>query len=70
MQRKIATTFTVELEQLERLTEEAKRAGINRSIIVREAIERELARRSQQPAKVDGGRVEGAVAVVETARRT
>lgn len=68
MQRKIATTFTVELEQLERLTEEAKRSGINRSIIVREAIERELERR-KQPAKVDGGQVEAVVAV-GTARPT
>jgi predicted transcriptional regulator len=68
MQRKIATTFTVEFDQLERLTEEAKRSGINRSIIVREAIERELERR-KQPAQVDGGQVEAAVEV-GTARQT
>lgn len=70
MQRKITTTFTLELEQLERLADEAKRSGINRSIIVREAIERELARRNEQPAKVDGGQVVDAVVAVGTARPT
>ena len=74
MQRKIATTFTVELEQLERLTEEARRSGENRSVIVREAIERELQRRrkkNHQPAQVDGGlEVERQAVAAETAGRT
>lgn len=42
--RKIATTFTVELDQLERLTEVAARARLNRSMIVREAIDIALER--------------------------
>lgn len=70
MQRKIATTFTVELEQLERLQEEARLSGTNRSIIVREGIERELERRRRERlTKVDGGTVVDAVAA-GTARQT
>lgn len=55
MRRKIATTFTVELEQLERLTEVAARTRVNRSIIVREAIEWALKRYEQKAAKVEAG---------------
>lgn len=70
MQRKIATTFTVELNQLDRLAEEARVSGTNRSVIVREGIERELARRKRERlAKVDGGQVVDEVAV-GTARST
>ena len=53
MRRKIATTFTVELEQLERLTEVAARTRVNRSIIVREAIDWALARYEKKAAKVE-----------------
>lgn len=71
MQRKIATTFTVELDQLDRLAEEARVSGTNRSVIVREGIERELERRQKERlAKVDGGPVEDAVVAVGTARST
>lgn len=42
MRRKIPTTFTVELEQLERLARVAYRSKLNRSSIVREALEKEL----------------------------
>jgi len=53
MRRKIATTFTVELEQLERLTEVAARTRVNRSIIVREAIDWALKRYEEKAAKVE-----------------
>jgi predicted transcriptional regulator len=44
MRRKIPTTFTVELDQLERLLQISARTRINRSLIVRDALERELRR--------------------------
>lgn len=73
MPRKIPTTFTVELDQLERLTEVAARTRINRSIIVREGIELALARyaRAEQASqKVSGERVRrGGGAVGALARR-
>lgn len=69
MQRKIATTFTVELDQLDRLAEEARVSGTNRSVIVREGIERELERRRKERLKVDGGQVVEAVSA-GTARQT
>lgn len=55
MQRKISTSFAVTMELLDRLAAVSERYRINRSHIVREALERELARYEQQPAKVDGG---------------
>lgn len=44
MRRKIPTTFTVEFEQLERLGRVSERTRLNRSSIVRDALERELKR--------------------------
>lgn len=42
--RKITVTASLELDQLERLTALARKEGISRSTIVRQAIERELHR--------------------------
>ena len=42
MRRKIPTTFTVEFEQLERLGRVSDRTRLNRSSIVRSALEKEL----------------------------
>lgn len=44
MRRKIPTTFTVEFEQLERLSRVSERTRLNRSSIVRDALEHELRR--------------------------
>lgn len=71
MRRKIATTFTVELDQLDRLSEEAQLSRTNRSVIVREGIERELERRKKERlAKVDDGQVVDAAAAAETTARS
>jgi predicted transcriptional regulator len=73
MQRtKISATFTVEIDQLERLSEVAARARINRSVIVREAIDWALKRYEQKAAKVEAGEEVGRggeVAEVALARR-
>jgi predicted transcriptional regulator len=52
---KITASVTLELQQLERLNAIAHRAGVSRSTIVRDAIERELWRYEQSvpPQKVD-----------------
>jgi hypothetical protein len=52
---KITASVTLELNQLERLNDIANRAGVSRSTIVRDAIERELQRYEQPvpPHKVD-----------------
>ena len=42
MRRKIPTTFTVEFDQLERLGRVSDRTRLNRSSIVRSALEKEL----------------------------
>ena len=56
MQRtKISATFTVEIDQLERLSEVAARARISRSLIVREAIDWVLERYEKKVGKVDAG---------------
>ena len=56
MQRtKISATFTVEIDQLERLSEVAARARISRSVIVREAIEWALERYEKKATTVDAG---------------
>ncbi len=44
MRRKIPITFTVGLDQFERLVRVADRTRTNRSLIVRDALERELTR--------------------------
>jgi predicted transcriptional regulator len=44
MRRKIPITFTVELDQFERLVRLADQNRTNRSLIVRDALERELRR--------------------------
>lgn len=44
---KITASVTLEINQLERLNEIAHRAGVSRSTIVRDAIERELERYDQ-----------------------
>jgi predicted transcriptional regulator len=56
MPRKIPITFTVELDQIERLGRITARTRVTRSVIVRDAIERELARyelEEQQEGKVE-----------------
>jgi len=52
---KITASVTFGLDQLERLNAVARRAGVSRSTIVRDAIERELERYepSLPPQKVD-----------------
>ncbi len=55
MQRKISTSSAVTMDLLDRLAAVSERLPINRSHIVRQALERELARYEEQPAKVDGG---------------
>lgn len=71
MQRKISTSFAVTMDLLDRLTLVSERHRINRSHIVRQALERELARYEQEPTKVDGGlEVDSGVAVrTKTASR-
>jgi predicted transcriptional regulator len=44
MARKVPITFTVELNQIERLARISARTRVTRSLIVRDAIERELER--------------------------
>jgi predicted transcriptional regulator len=55
MRRKVPTTFTVELDQLERLLQISAKTRMNRSLIVRDALERELRRYEQgsQSEKVE-----------------
>lgn len=74
LQRKLAITFTIDVPQLERLTALAERERRPRSLIIREAIERELERYDKMSATAgvfDGGRVVEEVAVRrKTNRRT
>jgi predicted DNA-binding protein len=49
MRRKLTVTFTIDPEQLERLDHTASRVRLNRSLIVRTAIDRELARLEKIP---------------------
>jgi hypothetical protein len=51
MRRKIPTTFTVEFEQLERLGRVSDWTRLNRSSIVRDALERELRRYEEEWAQ-------------------
>lgn len=61
MRRKIPITFTVELDQFERLVRVADRIRTNRSLIVRDALERELTRyEGKDKRKVEGVRQNGA----------
>lgn len=64
LQRKLAITFTIDVPQLERLTALAERERRTRSLIIREAIERELERYEKNGAttKFVGGREVAAVA--------
>jgi metal-responsive CopG/Arc/MetJ family transcriptional regulator len=57
--QKITASVTLEVGQLERLNEAADRARVSRSVIVRDAIERELKRYEkpddvEEPAKASG----------------
>lgn len=64
LQRKLAITFTIDVPQLERLTALAERERRPRSLIIREAIERELERYENGAATTFvGGREVEAVAV-------
>ena len=54
MQRKIAVTFTVEIGQLERLTEIARALRVSRSSLVQEAIGRQLELVYAQPVRLEG----------------
>jgi len=68
---KITVSVTpLEITQVERLNAIATRAGVSRSIIARDAIERELHRCEQslasqkvEPAPLDGGRAAASSAV-------
>jgi len=53
MQRKIPTTFTIDLDLLERLTKVAADERLTRSFIVREAIQRELRRYEESPRRAN-----------------
>jgi predicted DNA-binding protein len=53
-QRKINSSFTIELSQLERLDALSKRTRIPKSEIVRNALDRELAKYDQQQAEAEG----------------
>jgi len=53
MKRIISQTFSVGLDQLERLSDVAARTRVSRSSLLREAIDVVLAR-YEEPAKVDG----------------
>ena len=53
MKRIISQTFSVGLDQLERLSDLAARTRVSRSSLLREAIDVVLAR-YEQPTKVDG----------------
>ena len=53
MKRIISQTFSVSLDQLERLSDVAARTRVSRSSLLREAIDVVLAR-YEQPSKVDG----------------
>jgi predicted DNA-binding protein len=74
-QRKINSSFTIELSQLERLDALSKRTRIPKSEIVRNALERELTKYDQEQqaaeAESDGRRKVGAGAGrrVKTSRR-
>ena len=63
LQRKLAITFTIDVPQLERLTALAERERRPRSLIIRQAIERELDRYDKNGAVVVGGPVAEAVGV-------
>lgn len=72
MQRKISTSFAVTMDLLDRLAAVSDRFRLNRSQIVREALERELARyETQKPEQVDGSLVaeRGAAVRAKTASR-
>ena len=53
MKRIISQTFSISLDQLERLSDVAARTRVSRSSLLREAIDVVLAR-YEQPTKVDG----------------
>lgn len=55
MRRKVTVSFTIELEQLERIDHAVVRLRLNRSEIARAAFERELERLAEVP---DAPRVE------------
>ena len=56
--QKITASVTLEVGQLERLNEAADRARVSRSVIVRDAIEREL-KRYEKPDEVRQPAAEG-----------
>ena len=62
MRRKIPTTFTVEFDQLERLGRIADWTRLNRSSIVRDALERELRRYEEEWAQTKVAEVNDAAA--------
>ena len=64
--RKINSSFTIELSQLERLDALSKRTRIPKSEIVRNALERELLKYDQEQAAAEG---DGRRAVVAGAGR-
>jgi predicted transcriptional regulator len=49
MRRKITVTVNIEADQVERMEHAAKRLRLNRSLIVRQALEHELNRLEQLP---------------------
>ncbi len=48
--RKVTASVTLELEQLERIDDLARRSGLNRSVLVRDAIDVVLARYEKKAA--------------------
>ena len=62
MHRKIPTTFTVEFDQLERLGRVSDWTRLNRSSIVRDALERELRRYEEEWAQTKVAGVNDAAA--------
>ena len=69
-QRKLATTFTIELSQLERLARLSERIRMNRSQIVRAALERELTRYEQEQVAAEGDGRRAAVAGAGRGKKT
>ena len=65
--QKITASVTLEVGQLERLNEAADRARVSRSVIVRDAIEREL-KRYEKPDETGSPQESGSV-VRKTATR-
>jgi metal-responsive CopG/Arc/MetJ family transcriptional regulator len=65
---KITVSATLELSQVERLNEAARRSGVSRSTIFRDAVERELKRYEENQVEAPAQK-RGSTTVPETASR-